>query len=146
MRSIGGAPSVHELNTWEALVAEIKLHLSSSNHKNIQYGDLSERIFGARNKGAATFRWSLDDIYNRINEYNRINKATIPHLNALVFNQNGKQPGIPKRTDPKEIWSFLEKREPDYLKRLGILLGYHSFSEEASRTAKRGGSKSDSEG
>jgi hypothetical protein len=56
----------------------------------------------------------------------------IGRLNALVFNQKGEQPGIPKAQKPDEIWNILEQSGPQYLDRLAVLLGYADFSGDQS--------------
>jgi hypothetical protein len=154
MSLINTIPTRHQLRTWDALVEKIKSRLKSKNYNNILYGDLSEKLFGARNKGGQSFSRSLGEIHSRTDKYNRLNGSTHPPLNALVFNQRGKQPGIPKYVDPRKIWPILESEGPGYLVKLGILLGFHDFKSGKPRQgpptqshgdnsgAKRGGERS----
>jgi hypothetical protein len=53
-------------------------------------------------------------------------------LNALVVNQKGEHPGIPKSQNPDEIWNVLEQSGRQYLDRLAVLLGYGDFSGDRS--------------
>jgi len=65
----------------------------------------------------------------------------------LVFNEKGTQPGIPEHQNPSKVWKALEENGPQYLDRLGILLGYEQFSGSVRPGAKdKSGSAKDGTG
>jgi hypothetical protein len=140
-------PTQHQQRTWDTLVKYIKSRLRSGERDRFLYGDLSEDIFGARNKGGQSFGGSLGQIHDRTSQYNKKFKTEHPLLNALVFNQKGEQPGIPKSQEPDEIWSILEQSGPQYLDRLAVLLGYADFSgHRLGFKNKHSGQSQDAEG
>jgi hypothetical protein len=126
----------HQLKTWNTLVGVIKKRLVARSRAPILFGDLSQIIFGRRN-GAQSFRWSLWKIHDRTSQYNKKFKTKHPLLNALVVNQKGEHPGIPKSQNPDEIWNVLEQSGHQYLDRLAVLLGYADFSGDRSGSEER---------
>src|SRR5579863_6753632 len=112
--------TLHQIRTWKELVYLIKARLRTKSRKTILYGDLAERIFGSRRKGAQSFGHSLYEIHVRTDAFNRAHGTHHPRINSLVFNQRDTQPGIPAHQDPQMVWSILEKNGSAYLDRLAI--------------------------
>lgn len=112
------------VKTWDALANLIRERQSTGQRGTFLYGDLADRLFGARNNGAQSFGSPLGNISDRIQRLNSAEKSAHPYLNALVFDLDGNQAGIPTLQDADEVWSFIEQQDGHYLDRLGEALGF----------------------